>query len=119
MTTRAESVQLAAEFMRVVPVGQALRSEHDARLKNAYDWVYNRLENLGLAGWASTGSMPTEITPYFVGLMALNASNYFGVSADIYQKILLVAGANGVNGEKEIRLLIKPSYESIDQPTDY
>ena len=103
MTTKAEAVQLTAEFMRIVPVGQGLQSQHDARIQDSYDWTYSRLENRGLAVWASTGSMPTEVTPHFVALMALRASEYHGVSQEVYQKILLKAGGDGSEAERQIR----------------
>ena len=119
MTTKAEAVQLAAEFMRIVPVGQSLQSQHDARIKDAYDWTYSKLENRGLAVWASTGAMPTEVTPHFVALMSLRASEYEGVSPEVYQKIILKAGPNGETAESEIRSLVRPDYESIDLPTDF
>lgn len=119
MTTKAEAVQLAAEFMRIVPVGQALQSQHDARIQDSYDWTYSKLQNRGLAVWSDTGAMPTEVTPHFVALMSLRASEYEGVSPEVYQKILLKAGANGEVAESEIRSLIRPSYESIDLPNDF
>lgn len=119
MTTKAEAVQLTAELMKLVPVGQALQSQDDARIQNAYDWVYSTLENKGLAMWASDGSMPTEVTPYFTSFMAFYALNYFGVSQETYQKIILLSGADGANSIRELSSLLRPAIVSADNPTDY
>jgi len=119
MATKAEANQLAGELLRLVPIGQALQSQHDTRMGEAYDEVYAQLQVKGLAIWDSTGEMPDEITPFFVVLMAHNKLDLVGVSTELYQRILFKAGSDGEKATDNIRNLVNPSYTSDDEQTDY
>ena len=119
MATKAEAKQLCAEELRLVPVGQAMQSHHDTRMGEAYDQVYAALQVKRLAVWDATASMPDEIVPHFVALMADNKKDIVGVSDAIYQRILFRVGSNGEKAFDNIRNLINPSFQTQDRQTDY
>jgi len=119
MTTKTEAKQLAAEMLKIVPIGQAMQSQHDTRMGEAYDEVYGQLQVKGLAVWDSTGEMPDEITPYFVTLMAHNKFDLYKVSDSLYQRILFKAGPEGEKAVGNIRYLVNGSYISEDDETDF
>lgn len=119
MTSKAEAKQLAGELLKIVPINQAMQSQDDTRMGEAYDQVYADLREEGLATWATSGEMNDEITPHFIALMAYNKLDSYPTSDSLYQRILRRAGFNGENAKREIRKLITPAYESLDEPTDY
>lgn len=119
MATKAQCQQATAELLRLVPVGQAVQSNYDSVLDSAYDEVYDQLEDLGLATWADTDSMPDRVTRHFVELMAFNKMALVGTSLPLRESILMRVGDDGKKAIDAIRSKITPSYESLDEPTDY
>lgn len=121
MASKAETKQLAGELLRLVPIGQSLQSQHDARMGEAYDEVYARLDTLGLPVWDTSAEMPDEITPYFVGMMALNKIPIYPVSDKLYQRILILVGDDGEKAISTIRSLMSAPYcpDENSDPTDY
>lgn len=119
MTTKAEAKQLAGELLRLTPIGQALQSQHDTRMAEAYDQVLAELDNYGVNVWASTESMPASVSPHFVALMAHNKMNVYGVSDSLYTRIVNRVGIDGHTGRQTIKGLVNEGYSNIDEPTDY
>ena len=119
MTSKTEAKQLAAELLKIVPIGQAMQSQHDTRMGEAYDEVYGALQVKQLAIWDSTGEMPDEISPHFVTLMAHNKMDMYKVSDSLYQRILFRAGDEGEKAIGNIRYLVNGSYISEDMETDF
>lgn len=118
MASKTEAKQLAGELLRIVPVGQALQSQHDVKMGEAYDEVWARLENLGLPVWEKTDDMPDEITPHFVGLMALNKMNLYGISDSLALRILSQTGQDGNLALMEIKALMSEPF-TTNEATDY
>ena len=119
MTSKTEAKQLAGELLKIVPIGQAMQSQHDTRMGEAYDEVYGSLQVKGLAVWDSTAEMPDEITPFFVTLMAHNKMDQYSVSDKLHGRILFKAGEDGEKAIGNIRNLVNGSYISEDDETDW
>lgn len=119
MASKVEAKQLAGELLGIVPIGQAMQSQHNVKMGEAYDEVHAELETLNLPVWATTEEMPDEITPHFIGLMAFNKMDLYGISDSRYQRILLKVGPEGDTAKDAIRLLMSAAYSSTDAPTDY
>jgi len=115
MATKAEVKARALELLGIKMIGQSAQSQDDTRIGAAYDEVYEYLKTLGLATWASTDSVPTELVPHVVALVAMNPIDDYSVSNARYQRILLQASA----AEPSIRKLITPDYESLEEPDDF
>ena len=118
MASKAETKQLAGELLRIVPIGQTLQSHHDTRMGEAYDEVYAELQSIGLPVWDTDEEMPDEITPHFVGLMAFNKADLFGISDNLYQRILIKVGDEGNKAKAKMREILANSYYS-SEATDY
>jgi len=119
MATKAEVRNQALELLGVLRLGQSAQSQDATTIETAYDEIYADLKKDGLATWASTAEVPAELVPHVVHLVALSRANRYGISNDRYQRILLEAGENGWKSKREIRRLVTPDYESLDEPTDY
>ncbi|MCZ6897636.1 MAG: hypothetical protein O7D95_02855 [Betaproteobacteria bacterium] len=119
MASKAEAQQLAGELLRLIPVGQALQSQHNTRMGEAYDEVYAELENIGLALWDTADEIPDEITPHFTAMMAWNKRNIYGISEALYQRLLLQVGDESKKAISRIRMLLSQAYSNADEPTDF
>ena len=115
MATKAELRDRAANDLGLLRLGQSLQAQDVTRIESGFDEVYADLKTDGLNVWASTGSCPAELTPHVAALIADNCLNTYGVSPERYQRIKNASG----NAKREIRRLITPEHESVDEPTDY
>lgn len=112
--TKAQIRDRAAEMLGYNPIRQPLESNIATRIEQAYDEVYAMLKNEGVAIWASTASVPNEIVPYMIVLVA-NGSLSLGVSAERYQ---LIKGELP-NALPMIRKYTAPHYASQEDAKDY
>ena len=119
MATKAELRNRAGEMLGLLPPGQALQSQHTTRIEEAYAEVYADLKTEGLNIWASDGDCPDELNPYIAGLMALNCTETYPVSTARFQRIVAKVGIDGDRGKREIRRLVTPEHESVEEATDY
>lgn len=120
MATKAEIRNRVANDLGILPLNQSLQNEHKVRIEAGYDEVYARLVKQGLAQWASTAAVPSEIVPYMVTLVADNCLKTYAVSVETYQRIKLDAGQNGETAIDNIRELIATDYAlPDDNPTDF
>lgn len=115
MATKAQLRDRAANELGLLPVGQTLATQHQTRIESAYDEVYAQLKTLGLNTWASDASCADELVPHLTALIADNCLNTYPVSPDRYSRIKVSASV----AMREIRALVQPEHESIDDPTDY
>ena len=115
MATKAELRDRAANDLGLLRLGQSLQSQDTTRIESAYAEVYADLKTEGLNVWASTGTCPTELTPHVAALIADNCLNTYGVSPARYQRIKIAAG----RAKPEIRRLVTPRFESVEDATDY
>lgn len=95
--------------------GQDLQNQDQVRIEAAFDEVYDDLKDEGLAIWASTAAVPTELVPHMAALVAMNCTEDYGVSDSRYQRIAAKAGV----AKREIRRLVTPAFESLEEPADY
>lgn len=109
----------ASDYLGVLQLGQSLRAQDDARISAAYDEVYQQLKKDGLATWPSTGSVPAEIVPHMVSLVAQQCVGVYTLSPARQQILLGVAGINGELAKREIRKLVSPDYSSQENAVDY
>jgi hypothetical protein len=119
MATKAATINRAAQFLGVLPLGQALPAHHDLRITQAFDEVYAQLKKDGLAVWASTDEVPAEIVRPVAALMADNCLDTYKVSADLFNRIKDACGPNGETARYVIRSYVTPAYVSTENPTDY
>jgi hypothetical protein len=120
MATKAEVRNLVLTGLGVLRLGQDPQNQDSSSVETAYDQVYARLKELGLATWASTGEVPDALVPHVRDLVALEcATSLYGISNERMNRIMLRAGASGENAERELRRLTTPRYESADDPCDY
>lgn len=119
MATKAETRDRAATLLGRLKIGQALQHQDKVRIEAAYDEVYEDLKDEGLAIWATTASVPAAVVPHVAALMAWNCLDDYGVSDSRYQRILNKVGRRGETAKSEIRRLVTPEYESLDEPTAY
>lgn len=115
MATKAEVKQSSLELLGVVEIGQSAESQHDTRIGKAYTQVYDDLKDEGLAIWATAGTIPDKIAPHLEALMAYNAMDSYAVSDARAQRIT----ARVAVAKREIRGLITPDYESLEEPDNY
>jgi hypothetical protein len=115
MATKAETRDRAANELGLLRLGQSLQYQDQVRIESAYDEVYEQLKEDGLATWASTGSVPTKLVPHVVALVADNCLNTYGVSNDRYTRIKNDSSV----AKREIRNLITPDFESLEDPSDF
>ncbi len=115
MATKAELRDRAANDLGLLRLGQALQAQDVTRIEAAFDEVYADLGTEGLNVWSSSGSCPAALNPHVAALMADNCLNTYSVSVERYQRIKAASGM----AKREIRRLVTPEYESVDEPTDY
>ncbi len=119
MASKAEAQQLTGELLRIIPIGQAMQSQDEARMGEAYDEVHAELENIGLPVWEKTEEMPDEITPHFIHLMAFNKLNLYPASDTLRLFIQQTVGPEGNTSKDQIKALMREAYCNVDEPTDY
>lgn len=119
MATMAEIRQRVGEDLGLVPIGQDLESQDQARIDATYMEMYDFLQEKGLASWAASGSVPTRVVPYFCLLMEQKLLTSYSVPDNRYVRINTEGGPNGMNALAKIAEMTVQEYESIDDPRDF
>lgn len=119
MATKAQIRQRVGEDLGLVPVGQALESQDQSRIDTTFDEVYGRLKEKGLAAWASTAEVPSEVVPYYVLMMLEKLLTSYSVPESRYLRIKNDAGDDGDKALSNISELTTPEYESTDEETSF
>lgn len=114
-STKAEVRDIAATELGILRLGQSLQNQDQVEIERRYDEVFADLKEAGLATWASTASVPTNLVPHVAALVAYSAADVYGVSMERYQRIAARAAA----AKPAIARLATPQYESTEEPTDY
>lgn len=117
--TPEEVRQQVGEDLGLVPIGQSLESQDQARIDAAYDQVYDRLKEKGLAAWAPTGNIPDRYVPYLCLLIEQKLLISYSIPESRYVRISTEAGADGGEAMKQIASLVVQEYESTDSVADY
>lgn len=119
MATKAQVRQRVGEDLSLVPIGQDLESQDQARIDQTFDEVYEILKDKGLATWSSTSEVPTKAVPYYCLLMEEKLINTYSVPESRYQRIKQDAGPDGEMAMAKLAKAILPSYESNSEPEDF
>lgn len=119
MATKAEIRQRVGEDLALVPIGQDLENQDQARIDAAIEEIYGRLKEKGLATWASTAEVPTKLVPYFCTLVEQKLLTSYSVPDGRYQRIMTDAGQNGETAIANLAELATPEYETIDSDADF
>lgn len=119
MATKAEVQQRVGEDLGIVPVGQSLEAQDEARIEAAYLESYEQLKEKGLASWAYAGSVPTKLVPYFCLLVEERLLVSYSVPESRFLRIKTSAGENGALAIMKLAELILPEFESVDDVQDY
>lgn len=119
MATKQAIIQRVGEELALVPVGQDLEAQDQARIEIAFDEVYARLKNKGFATWASTSEVPEDVVQYYALMMAEKLLTVYSVPDTRYQRIKADAGPDGKTAELMLADLTTPEYESIEEAKDY
>ena len=115
MATKAEVVLRAAQMLQRVRLGQAIDNTLQTRIETAYTEVYEDLKDDQLVTWAVAGTIPDKVAPWLAALMAFNTTDSIHVSESVFSRI--VAKRNVA--KREIRRLVTPKYETVDDGEDY
>lgn len=113
--TKAQIKERAATRLGIVAIGQALSHEDGVRLEQAYNEVYEYLKTHGIASFAASSDVPSDIAPYFITMIAHNCIDDYKIPNELYQRIAI----DFSQAEHKIRALVIPDYISTTQPTGY
>lgn len=119
MATKAEIRQRVGEDLGLVPIGQSLESQDQARIDATYGEVYERLKEKGLAAWAFASDVPTKLVPDFCLLIEERLLISYSVPDSRYMRISTDAGPGGQLALARFAGLAIQEYESVDGPADY
>lgn len=119
MATKAEIRQRVGEDMCIVPIGQALENQDQARIDATFDETYERLKEKGLATWASTAEVPTELVPYFTLMMCEKLSNSYSLPEKKLIQLKTAAGPDGNAAMANIAELVTPEYEDTEDEAGF
>ena len=104
--TRAEIANRALRRCGRLAFDQQPESSLSDEALQAYDEVYDALEELGIVDWGSTTSIPNQYAFYIVALTAYSLADTLGISNDRYQRIAVDAQS----AEQAIRRIYNSSY---------
>lgn len=104
--TRAEIANRALRRCGRLAFDQQAESSISNEALQAYDEVYDSLEELGIVDWGSTASVPNQYVFWVVALTAYSLADTLGVSTERYQRIAVDAR----NAEREIRRVYNTYY---------
>jgi len=119
MASKAELRQRVGEDLSLVPVGQDLESQDQLRIDATIDEVYEFLKEKGIATWSSTADIPTKFVPYFALMVEEKLLTSYSVPDSRYQRIKQDAGPDGRTAFAKLSELAVPSYESLEDETDF
>lgn len=119
MSTAAQVRQRVGEELALITVGGTLKSQDDTRITAAYNEQYERLKKEGIAVWASSADVPTQIVPYFSLMIEEKLLTAYSVPDSRYVRIKKDAGDNGVTAMAAISRLIQPDYITSGDAEDF
>jgi len=119
MATKAEVRQRVGEDLGLVPIGQALEAQDQARIDACYTEMYERLKTLGVAAWAAAGPVPNKLVPSFCLLMASHLLTSYSVPESRYVRISNDAGPDGSLALNTLAGLAVDEYESNNDHSDF
>lgn len=119
MATKAEVRQRVGEDLALVPIGQDLESQDQARIDATFCEVFEKLKEKGLASFPSTGPVPTKIVPYFCLLMEQTLATSYSIPDNRFLRITTAAGPDGMLALGKLAEMALQEYTSTDTPQDF
>ena len=107
--------RVGSDYLGILQLNQSLQDQDKTRIEQGYDEVYEYLKTKGLATWASTGSVPNDLAPYMIVLVAENCRTTYSLSKESEARII----GKFVNAESKIRELISLDQPLGEEPKDY
>ena len=107
--------RVATDYLGLIQLGETLEHKDSVRILQGIDEVYEYLKTKGLATWASTGSVPNDLIPFFTALVANNCYSAYGLSTERQNKIIL----DSSTAEASIRELVSNSGTLEEEPTSF
>lgn len=101
------------EYLGRKVVGQAASNKDQVDIEQAIDEVYVDLQSDKIMTWSTTGDVPTGVVPHVKALAGYRRSS--GLSTERYQRVLSDASI----AKREIKRIIAPYHEPLDEPTDF
>lgn len=108
----------AAQELGILRLGQSLQNQDDVRVTQGYSEVYADLQKDSLATFAQT-SVPDELAPHVIFMVAHNCMGSYGVSEARYARIMAHCGVNNETAKREMRKVVQPYFASQGPPDDY
>lgn len=115
MATKAEVRDRVGQMLQRVGLGKSMDDALKNRIDTAYTEVYQDLKDDQLVTWAIAGTIPDKVAPHLAALMAFNCTSSIHVSDRLFSRIV----ANRNIAKREIRRLVTPQYESLDEAEDF
>lgn len=119
MATKAEIRQRVAEDLGLVPIGQTVESQDQARIDATFDEVYATLKDKGLAIFTSTGPVPARLVPSLCLLMSVKLLTSYSVPESRYVRITTEAGPDGSLATQVFAGLAKDTYVADSSVEDF
>lgn len=107
--------RIATDYLGLIQLGETLEHKDSVRILQGIDEVYEYLKTKGLATWASTGSVPNDLIPFFTALVANNCSSAYSLSVERQNKII----SDSATAEASIRELVSNSGTLEEEPTSF
>lgn len=119
MATQPEIIQDVAEDLNLVPIGQDPESQDVDKISVAYNRVYSKLKEKGLAVWASTADVPDSLAHYFKLLVEVQLLTTYSVPDSRFQRIILEAGPDGSLALTKLGEMAIPEYTPVEEAQDF
>lgn len=107
--------RVASDYLGILQLNDSLQDQDKTRIEQGYDEVYQYLKTKGLATWASTASVPNDIAPYMIIMVAENCRTTYGLSKEREARII----GKFVTAEQNIRELTSLDSPLKTEPTNY
>lgn len=108
--TRSEIANRVLRRCGRLAYAQTAESSLSNAALQAYDEVYDYLEELGIVDWGSTASVPNQYVFWVVALTSYSMADELGVSGERYARI----SRDGTAAEGEIRRVFNDAYTSTE-----
>ena len=107
--------RVAADYLGILQLSGSLQDQDKTRIEQGYDEVYEYLKTKGLATWTSTASVPNDLAPYMIVMVAENCRTTFSLSKEKEVRIR----DKFVNAESKIRELVSLDEGLKEEPRNY
>jgi len=115
VATKAKVKEEAAQMLGILRPGQSLNAPNDGKLDEYWTETLDELIEEELGVYPAGGPVQDRIKPHVAALIALKGTETFSITPARYNRVISKAQV----AKREIRKLVTPKYESMEEPTDY